>query len=102
MKLFRFAYRIIPQLRGLLKNIFKNMIIFDGRGAHLFIALESVGHYQWRSTQWNWGYSTSSVENNVPFKTMERFIAKKKVWGDCFFFFFFFLGGGGGVIFWQT
>ena len=23
MKLFRFAYRIVPQLRGLLKNIFK-------------------------------------------------------------------------------
>ena len=27
IKLFRFAYRIIPQLRGLLKNIFEEMII---------------------------------------------------------------------------
>lgn len=24
-------------------------------------------------------------ENNMLFKTMERFIAKKQVWGDCFF-----------------
>ena len=37
MQLCRFAYQIIPQLRSLL---------IDGQGAHLVIALESVGHYQ--------------------------------------------------------
>ena len=31
-------------------------------------------------------------ENNLLFKTTERFIAQKQVWGDGFFFW----GGGGG------
>ena len=28
-------------------------------------------------------------ENNMLFKTMERFIAKKQVWGDCVFLVIF-------------
>ena len=43
-------------------------------------------------------------ENNMLFKTMERFIAKKQVWGDCFLLLllllllFFIWGRGGGNI----
>ena len=93
MKFFRFAYTIIPRLRGLPKNIFYKMIIFDGRGAHLFTTLESAGPLS---------MAVKAMESGVQYVISLKIKSCSKRWKDLllrnkFEEIVFFFGGGGEV-----
>ena len=97
VKLFRYAYRIIPQLRGLLKHIFKKCCFLWPRRApfHYFRTSRSLS------------IAVEAMELGEQYVISLKTICCSKRWKDLLLrnkleetvFFFFFLGGGGGGVF---